>query len=505
MPLSDNFLSRRRFLQLAVGGAAVVSAGGCVSFGKSQRRPLNVLMIAIDDMNNWPSSFWGNAKTPNIDRLAAQGVKFTNAHCVVSACNPSRVALLAGMRPETTGQFGNDGNFRLRPGGDDIVTLPQHFRQHGYEAVAAGKLFHQQRGGNEEPDPVSDPQSWDRQYKGWIGTPGRERYLNKDGYGKWHDGKFKEYLGKYGVWGPIDESKEECGDWKAADFCARYLAEERDKPFFLACGIFRPHSPQLAPQEFFDMYPLDEIELPEAPDDDFDDIPKCAHENFTTDFFVNGVRAMGQWKKAVQAYLASMSFADACVGHLLNALENSEYRDNTAVLLWSDHGWHLGDKHRWEKYSLWSQATNAPTVIKIPGVTPRGEECGRAVSYLDFYPTLSEVCGLPLRDELEGHSLAPLLRDPSAVWPWAAVNTDHYNQDYSVTKDQWNYIRYESGEEELYDHSTDRLEFQNLASDPQYEDLKKGLAEFIPTPQSHPNWRTHDEERARQRKEETNL
>lgn len=459
-------------------------------------KPMNVLMIAIDDMNNWIGCMEGKAKTPNIDRLAKQGMLFSNAYCAVPACNPSRVALMTGLRPETTGQFGNEGNFRLRPGGDQIVTLPQHFQQNGYETVSAGKVFHKPNGVGKTPHPLSDPLSWDEQAVGKIGTTGHDLYLNDEGFGKWHDGLFTDYLGKFGVWGPCPERKEKTGDWQMAEYMANYLKQKHQKPFFAAYGVFRPHEPLLAPQEYFDMFPLDEIELPNVPEDDFDDIPKVAHANFSTDFFLNGVKAKGEWKKAVQAYLACMAYADDCVGIVLDALEKSPYKDNTVVVLWTDHGWQLGHKHRWEKFSLWRQGANAPLIFKVPNLKA-GKTSTRAVSFIDIYPTLSELCGLPDRKGLEGQSLVPLLKNPTAPRKIPAIITDTTRPDYSVVLDQWNYIRYFDGSEELYDHSKDPGEFTNLANNPEYAAVKKKLAEWIPTKQTYPVWRNHEEERNR--------
>ncbi|VGO13323.1 Arylsulfatase [Pontiella desulfatans] len=460
-------------------------------------KPMNVVMIAIDDMNNWVGCLEGRAQTPNIDRLAKQGMLFSNAYCVVPACNPSRTAIMTGLRPETTGQFGNEGDFRLRPGGEQWVTIPQHFREHGYEAVAAGKIFHKERQSLEEPNPISDPVSWNDQWVGEHGTEGHENYLNAEGWAKWHNGRFGNYLGKFGVWGPCPEPKEETGDWNAAGYIADYVAQKHDKPFFAACGIFRPHEPLLAPQEYFDMFPLDEIELPNVPEDDFDDIPKIAHRNFSSNFFLKGVKEMGEWKKAVQAYLACMAFADDCVGRVIDAVENSPNADNTIIILWTDHGWQLGHKHRWEKFSLWRQGTNSPLIYKVPGLTKPGSRCERAATFLDIYPTLSELCGLPIRPELEGQSIVPLLKDPSRDWKVPAVITDHYGPDYSIVLDQWNYIVYRDGSEELYDHSKDPDEFTNLANNPEYTVVKKRLAKWVPTLKTNPKWFKHGPERAR--------
>lgn len=452
----------------------------CVSAGYG--RPLNVLMIAIDDMNNWIGALAGPAQTPHIDRLARQGLLFTNSYCVVPACNPSRVALMTGQRPETTGQFTNEGNFRERPGGAERVTLAQYLRQFGYEATAAGKIFHQPRGTKAQANPLSDPISWNDQRKGSIGTRGHNLYLNEEGWAQWHGGTIKGYLGEFGVWGPIDDALEETGDFQSAAYCADYLKQPHGKPFFLACGIFRPHSPQLAPQKYFDRFPLDQIALPLVPDDDMQDIPKIAQKNFSTPF-VQEVRKRNQWKLAVQGYLASMAFADDCVGHLLEALDKSDYRDNTIVLFWTDHGWQLGHKWRWEKFSLWKQGTQSPLIIRTPGMKTAGQRCDRAVSFLDIYPTVADLLGLSRPEGLEGTSLVPLLENPTALRSIPAVVT--YNAgNHSVVLDHWNYIRYKDGSEELYDHRRDPDEFKNLAGLPRYRARMDALKQWLPEPYS---------------------
>ncbi|MCV9389293.1 sulfatase [Reichenbachiella ulvae] len=440
--------------------------------------PYNVLFIAIDDMNNWVGAMEGKAKTPNIDRLAGQGMLFSNAHCVVPACNASRVALMTGQRPETTGQYQNSGNFRNRPGGIDRVTIAQFLSQQGYETAAAGKIFHHPRGSGESADLLSDTASWDYQWVGNIGTEGRDQYLDENGFAKWHDGEIDGYLGKFAVWGTTPETKEETGDWKMSQFCAEFLQQKHDKPFFLAGGIFRPHAPLLAPQKYFDMYPLDAIELPEVPEDDMGDIPQIAKENFSTPM-VKAMREKGEWKKAVQAYLASMTFADDCVGNILDALDNSPYKDNTIVVLWSDHGWQLGHKWRWEKFSLWNQGTNAPLIIKYPGMENPGKEVKQPVSYLSIYPTLLEILGVENDLPLEGESLMPLMNQPDMQWEIPAVVT-YPKGSIGVKLDQWNYIKYKDGSEELYDHLVDPREYKNLANDEQYASIMAKLSKFIP-------------------------
>jgi arylsulfatase A-like enzyme len=480
-------------------GVATISScllASCAFFGGVQEEkdihfeePPNIVMIAIDDMNDWIGAWGGQAITPNIDKLAAEGRAFINSYCIVPACNPSRANLMTGQRPETTGQFTNQGNFRERPGGQDRVTIPQYLRMHGYEAVAAGKLFHHPRGAGEEPNELSDHISWDYQWRGSVGTPGHHLYLNEEGFAKWLDGAEKDFIGgaapntgmhyisRFGVWGPIPHSKEDCGDWQIAQFGVDYLEKDHEKPFFLALGIFRPHSPQIAPQEYFDMYPLDQIDMPYIPDDEMDDIPDIAKTNWSTPF-VRMVKEKGQWKNAVQGYLASMSFADDCVGHFMQALDNSKYKDNTIVIFWTDHGFQLAHKDRWEKFSLWRQGTRSPMIIRLPEGKMEPGNTTTPVSFLDIYPTIADLLGHQVPAYLEGNSLMPLLKDPDYPRKQPAVVTFEPN-NHSVLLDNWNYIRYSDGSEELYDHEQDPGEFTNLALDPAYRSLMDRLAAWI--------------------------
>ncbi len=463
---------------------------GCNS-PEPKSEPLNILMIAIDDMNNWIGTMQHMAETPHIDDLAQSGILFDNAFCVVPSCNGSRVALMTGLRPETTGQYGNAGNFRDRPGGPDLLTMPQYFREHGYEAVAAGKIYHWARGNREEPAALSDPASWNWQRTGRIGTPGIELYQDEDERAAWLEGDWRRYiddpdgrggmhyLTEKGVWGGISQPKEECGDWQTAEFCAQYLSEEHEKPFFLACGIFRPHMPLLAPQEYFDRYPLESLKLPEIPEDDMEDIPEIAKRNSSSDF-VDIMREKGEYRNAVRAYKACMAFADDCVAHVVNALENSQYADNTIVIFWTDHGWQLGHKNRWEKFTLWHQSTNSPLVIRYPGMENAGKVCSEEVSFLDLYPTLLDLAGLPGREILEGETLLPWLEDPALEKETPAIITNGRN-NHSVVWKNWNYIRYRDGSEELYNHDTDSREYRNLADLPEHRDLMDRLKAMAPS------------------------
>lgn len=451
---------------------------------KTPEKPLNVLMIAVDDLNNWVGAWGGKAITPNIDKLAGEGTRFHNGYSTVPACGPSRIATLTGLRPEVTGHFLNEQNLRDLPNGKHIVTLPQLFTNNGYEAVAAGKIFHHSRGLKANPAPLSDPISWTYQAKTKTGTGGAQAYVNQDGWGKWHNGKIAfdgykilPYIGKHGIWGPIKQKKEDTGDFQTAQFCADYLAQSHDKPFFLACGIFRPHSPQLAPQEFFDMYPIDKIQLPEIPEDDMDDIPAIAKANWSTGFAKMVQNDKAEFKRAVQAYLASTSFADAAIGKILDGLNNSQYKDNTVVVLWGDHGFQLGTKQRWEKFTLWHQGSNTPYIIKAPNIKPSVVKT--PVSLVDLYPTLAEITGLKPEGRLSGNSLLPLMLEPNRTWLYPAITT-YQEGNNGIRWQHWNYIRYRDGSEELYNLKTDPNEFNNLIGDNRHQTLINTLRTWIP-------------------------
>lgn len=451
---------------------------------KRHTKPLNVIFISVDDMNNWIGNWKGIANTPNIDKLVKEGVAFKNAHCAAPSCNPSRVSLFTGQRPETTGIYGNNGNFRNKPGGKNRVTLPQFLRTKGYKAVAAGKLFHSPRGNRKEPHARSDDQSWDHQFKTSVGTGWDKNYYDENKSAKWLNGdtefkglKIDGYLRKSGIWGPIKQSKEMCGDWKTAQFGAEFLKKNHDKPFFLGLGIFRPHAPLLAPKEYFDKYPLKDIKLPNIPEDDMDDVPKNALINFSTGFAKRVKSDPLEWKKAVQAYLACTSFADDCVGEIMNSLNNSKYRNNTIVVFWSDHGWQLGHKDRWEKQALWYQATNAPLIIKTPNQA-HTNSIEEHVSLLDVFPTVTELLGFKRPSYLEGNSLVPFLKKAKTKWEHKAVVSQFKN--HSILWKNWHYIHYKRGGEELYNLKDDPNEWHNIANDPKNKKIIEELKKAIP-------------------------
>ena len=421
---------------------ALVSGLLAVPAGAQDSRP-NVLLLAVDDLNDWVGALGGHpqAKTPNIDRLAARGTLFANAHCQAPVCSPSRASLMTGRLPSSTGMYFLLPALAAEPSLKDTVTLVQRFAEEGYATFGVGKVHH----GNERP--------FFGEYGGAMG-----------GFGPRPEDKLSYPIGHpLWDWGAYPEKDEQMPDRRVADWAAQKLAEEHDRPFFLAAGFWRPHVPMYAPEPWFDLHPREEVLLPEVLAGDRDDLPDYAkaltiglpaprHEWLVEN---------DQWRHAVQAYLASTSFVDACVGRVLDALAASPYADDTIVVLLSDHGFHLGEKQRWAKRSLWETSTRVPLVIAAPGRAPGVSS--RPVGLVDVYPTLLELAGLAPGEALDGHSLAPLLDDPAAAWPHVAITTFGPG-NHSVRTSRWRYTRYADGSEELYDHDVDPQEWRNLAA-----------------------------------------
>lgn len=419
-----------------------------------------MLFIAIDDLNDWVGCLGGHpdVKTPNLDRLAQRGVLFTRAYCAAPACCPSRTALLTGLRPSTTGVYDNeDHGWRDIPMLKDAVTLPQYFSANGYQALGSGKIFH-----------YIDKKSWDTFW------PMSRLQRPKDPEQK----ELGPGMTKPFQWGALPVEDEAMGDWQVTDWVVKQLQSQHDRPFFLACGIYRPHLPLTVPQKYFDLYPIDKITMPKVKENDMDDIPQ-AGRNMSKTFIHKRITDANAWKQAVQAYLASVSFADACVGKVIDALDASPYRDNTVIVLWSDHGWHLGEKLHWTKFALWEKATRNILLFVLPGVTSPDGRCDSPVNLMDIYPTLVEACGLDPKAGLEGSSLLPLLKDPQAPWDKPSLSTYKFN-NHSVRSHRFRYIRYADGSEELYDHDKDELEWDNLASNPAYNAVKAELRQHLP-------------------------
>lgn len=419
---------------------------------------LNVLFLAVDDLNDWTGFLGGypGVKTPNLDRLAGRGTFFSRAYCSAPACNPSRASLLCGVRPSTSGVYYNSNPWR--PQLPDTVTLPQQFMAQGYKVHGGGKIFHGR---------YNDPKSWEFYLKRPRDPMPKMRPVN----GIPRTAHFD--------WGPVEQDDEAMADTKVTNWAVEFLGKRHKRPFFLAVGMFRPHLPWYAPQKYFDQYPINGITLPKVKPDDLDDVPPLGVRMARPQGDHAKVTKSGNWEKAVRGYLACITYVDGQVGRLLDALDASPHAKNTVIVLWADHGWHLGEKLHWRKFTLWEEADRMPIVFVVPGLTKPGTRCGRTVSLLDIYPTLVDVCGLPAPPQLEGKSLRPLLADPKSTWDRPVITT-HGRNNHAVRSERWRYIRYSDGTEELYDHKSDPMEWTNLAANPKHAQTKQDLATWFP-------------------------
>lgn len=435
----------------------------------------NVLFIAIDDLNDWISCLAGHpqAKTPHMDRLAKRGTLFTNAHCQAPLCNPSRTSILTGLRPSTTGVYALNPWFRTAPALKDRVSLPQALAAHGYATLTTGKIWHDAYPPKEDRANGKEFTVW-----GYHGSGGQPRPAKK----------FVETPANIPLmdWGVFPARDEEQDDWKVADWAIAQLKQPPQKPFFLGVGFRRPHVPCYASQKWFDLYPDETLQLPAVKADDRDDTPRFSwylHWKLPEPRLA-WLKEANQWRPLVRAYLASISFVDSQVGRVLDALDRSGLADRTVVVLWSDHGWHLGEKGVTGKNTLWERSTRVPLIFAGPGIAA-GARCDRPAELLDVYPTLAELCGLPPQDGLEGHSLRPQLKDARAPRPWPAITT-HGPNNHAVRTEQWRYIRYADGSEELYDRGRDPNEWTNLAGNPRYGETKRDLARWLPKENAAP-------------------
>lgn len=428
---------------------------------RANERP-NVLFIAVDDLNDWigPLKGYHGVQTPNIDRIATSSTVFTRAYCAAPACNPSRTALMTGLLPSTTGVYLNGQPWR--PVLPDAVTIGQYFRANGYRVEGGGKIFHS----GSLRSIYNDRDTWDNYFDKRDDPQPENRPVNGIANAAHFD------------WGPLSNGDEEMGDYHTATWATQFLQAKHDKPFFLAVGFYKPHLPWYVPQSYFDKYPLGQIKLPVVPDDDLDDIPDAGLQMAKPQGDHRKVLETDNWHRAIQGYLASITFADAQIGRVLDALENSSYRDNTIVVLWSDHGWHLGEKQHWRKFALWEEACRVVLMIRPTGSKKSKVECGQPVNLVDIYPTLIELCGLPPR-ELDGTSLVPLLQDPTRRWERPSLST-HGRNNHALRSERFRYIRYADGSEELYDHETDPMEWKNLAKQPEYADVIASMRKWLP-------------------------
>lgn len=440
----------------------------------------NVLFIAIDDQNDWIGHLGGHplVKTPHIDRLAERGTAFLNAHVNSPLCNPCRTSVMLGLRPTTTGVYGLAPWFRTLPKWRDRVALPQHFAANGYRTLATGKIYHNGTGG---PRPPAADAAGGRA----LPPPEFQITGKAGGIGVRPDQKLipPTPMGNHPLmdWGVFPHRDEDKGDYQVASWTIEQIrSAPKDQPFFLAAGFFLPHVPCYATQKWFDLYPDDDSVLPVVKDDDRDDTPRFSwylHWELPEPR-LKWVKENNQWRNLVRSYLACTSFVDAQIGRILDALDEAGLSGSTVVVVWGDHGWHLGEKGITGKNTLWDRSTRVPLVFAGPGVTA-GQRCSQPAELLDIYPTLIELCGLPPRTDLEGLSLVPQLKDASAKRERPAI-TSHNQGNHGIRSERWRYIRYADGSEELYDMQADPNEWTNLAGKAEFDEVIAEHRRWLP-------------------------
>jgi uncharacterized sulfatase len=453
--------SRRTFLGSAAAAACALGAG---------QPKRNVLFIASDDLNN-ALSCYGHpiVKTPNIDRIAKRGVRFDHSYCQFPLCSPSRTSLMTGMAPDTTQVYDLRKHFReVLP---DVVTLPQLFRKNGYFVARVGKIYHYGVPGDIGTNGLDDAPSW------------QER-VNPAGVDKTKEEPLlTNYTPTRGLGSAVSyhastARDEEHTDALVAQNVIRLMEEHRNEPFFLGAGFYRPHVPWIAPAKYFDMYPLSKIPVPRFDESELKIAPEWAYFTKPANWGMTEL----QRREALRGYYASISFMDAQVGKLLDALDRLKLADNTTVVFWGDNGYHLGEHGQWMKQMVFEPAARIPMLIGGAGVKARGAGCVRTVELLDLYPTLAEVCGLTgTPGNLQGRSLAPLLANASAPWDKPSVSQVHRNQKvrgYSIRTERYRYSEWNDGAEgaELYDYELDPHEMKNLANDPASAALRASLS-----------------------------
>jgi arylsulfatase A-like enzyme len=467
----------------------------------NQARPkYNVLFLISDDLRAECTTYGGQAKTPNVDKIAQEGVRFDRAYCQYALCNPSRSSLLTGRYPITTNVMGNRDNWRtIHP---DWVSLPQMFKDNGYASLRAGKVFH-------GIVSLDDPKAWTEGYgtqEGSGGAGGRNMVIPPQDVPPQPPDVLPPLAGDLNQRATsdrivvLDGNGEGNPDYNVAEKAIGYLRKYKDQPFFVACGFSKPHSPPAAPQRFFDLYNLDDIKLPP----DFapwptvtPGFPKASLRMLNADLFIGRGASQYEAKEVTRAYFASASWMDWNLGRVMTELQNLGLRDKTIIVFWGDHGYHLGEKGKWSKAgSVWELGSRVPFIISVPGAKGNGTPSPRVVEMIDLYPTLGELCGLPVEKGVEGRSLAPLLEDPRREWNHPAFTV--WSEDgkhltrTAVRTEKYRYAEFEYGQSGamLTDPENDPYETKNLVDDPKYADVKAQLAplvrEFMSRPGAKP-------------------
>ena len=443
----------------------------------------NILFIAADDLNI-DIGCYGNdqVKTPNLDKLAEMGVRFNNAYCQQALCGPSRASIMTGMRPNTTGFVRLWDNIReLKP---DVVTLGQYFQNKGYYVGRVGKIYHYGNPSEIGTDGHDDTLSWQERF-----NPAGIDKIHEDSIIRFPGGKTGE-KGRLGIsmayWDPVSQDNEHT-DGMVADRAIEMMKRKKDNPFFIAAGFFNPHCPYVAPKKYFDLYPLEEITMPDLEEarKDLEDVPGMAIQRDTASwpYFFKGI-TVEEARKCKQAYYASVSFIDAQVGRLLDALEENELLENTIVVFWSDHGYFLGEKGLWYKRKNFERSVKVPLIIAGYGVNEQSKVVSQPVELLDLYPTLLECSGNQPPEELDGKSLLPFLQNSNYSWNKPAISQVYHApgaQGYSIRTQRWRYTEWNGGKDgiELYDHQNDPDEIVNLANNPSYKSIIEELRDRL--------------------------
>ncbi|WP_460515636.1 sulfatase [Cyclobacterium sediminis] len=472
--------SLNRKIHLSLLSIALLILSNCSPPQQQPEKRPNILFIAVDDMNDWAGFLSGHTgmkiHTPNIDRLAASSMIFTNAHTPAPACAPTRAAILTGVHHARSGAqnvyWGDGPLWREFEALKEVTTLEKFFKNNGYKTLGAGKIYHSQAP-PWSPTSQVEPENWDYYYPSpYISHPFQMRAPEEVIYPEDVDNENRPGGGanSWWTWGAIPVADEKMADYHVADWGSYQLSQKHDKPFFLAVGMWKPHDPWEVPQKYFDMYPLEDIVLPERKKNDLEDSFDHGRR-----YIMKWVLENNQWEKIIQSYAASITFSDAMVGRLLDAFENSEYAENTIVVLWSDHGMHMGEKDNIEKFTLFERSTRVPLLIAVPGMSLAGKRYNQPVSLMDLYPTLVDLAGLEKPAHLDGNSLVPQLKDPS-ITSDPVISSYKFKsiEGHAVRSMRYRYIYYpEINLEELYDHDNDPNEWDNIA----YKDGNKTIIE----------------------------
>jgi iduronate 2-sulfatase len=429
---------------------------------------LNVLFVISDDLRNQLGCYGDPVvKSPNLDRLAAKGVRFDRAYCQYPVCNPSRTSVLTGLRPDTTRILGNTTQFRKEL--PDVVTLPELFRKNGYFTASLGKVFHRGQKVDDVRADMDDPRSWNMA-KYFVPTE-----KGKQGEGRnLTDGKLE-----WCRWLAAEGDDEDQADGQIAAEAVKLLRQERKEPFFLAVGFHRPHDPFVAPRKYYDPYPLDKMPLWTAPKERTPDVPLAIPKGFDFSKFTDPER-----REFVRSYFAGVTFMDAQLGKVLDELDRQKLWESTVVIFWGDHGYHLGERDWWNKSTLFELSCRAPLFAYAPGMKTTGKSSSRLVEFVDMYPTICELCGIHPPDGLEGTSFRPLLDEPERAWKKAAFTQVQRGKTAgrSLRTERYRYTEWGDGGRqgiELYDHTSDPGEYKNLVEDPAHSKTAAELKEVL--------------------------